>query len=215
MTRSASNPAARPPRPSRSERRQAIVEAAARLFASCGYTDCEIERVASELNIAKGTVYLYFSSKEELFYACVDSGMTALRAAIDEAVAPVEDPFQRIAAGVSAYLRFFEEYPQHAELLIQERANFKHRKKPTYFEYRDASRGRWRQLYLDLQAAGRIRDDLPVERIVDTIGNLLYGTMFTNHFIGRSVDAAEQQRAVLEIIFRGIWSDRERQQHEK
>jgi hypothetical protein len=65
-------------------------------------------------------------------------------------------------------------------------------------------------MYRSLQESGRIRADVPVERILDTIGNLLYGTMFTNHFIGRSVGAEEQRRTVLEIIFRGIWSDSER-----
>jgi AcrR family transcriptional regulator len=194
----------------REKRRQAILDAAARLFADVGYGACEIERVAAELKIAKGTLYLYFASKEALFYACVDAGMAGLQQAIDSSVAEIGDPFQRIAAAVSAYLRFFEEQPHYAELLIQERANFKHRKRPTYFEYRDANRGRWREMYTQLQAAGRIRQDIPVERILDTIGSLLYGTMFTNHFIGRSVSPEEQQRAVLEIIFRGIWSDTER-----
>jgi AcrR family transcriptional regulator len=98
----------------RAERRQAIVEAAARLFADVGYADCEIERVATELKIAKGTLYLYFSSKEELFYACVDAGMTALKHAIDAAVESVQEPFQRITAAVGAYLQFFEENPQYA-----------------------------------------------------------------------------------------------------
>ncbi len=199
----------------RAERRQAIVEAAARLFAEVGYGECEIERVASELKIAKGTLYLYFSSKEELFYAGVDAGMSALQQAINVAVESATDPFERIASAVSAYLRFFEEQPQYAELLIQERASFKHRKRPTYFEYRDANRGRWRELYSALQASGRIRNDIALERMLDTIGNLLYGTMFTNHFIGRSVGCEEQQHAVLEIIFRGIWSDAERSRQDR
>ena len=199
----------------RAQRRQAIVEAAARRFADAGYADCEIERVAAELKIAKGTVYLYFASKEELFYACVDAGMMALQRAIDSAVESITEPFQRIAAAVGAYLQFFEDNSQYAELLIQERASFKHRKKPTYFKYRDSSRGRWRDMYQALQQSGRIRDDIPIERMLDTIGSLLYGTMFTNHFIGRSVDADEQRRTVLEIIFRGIWSDRERSAQEK
>ena len=63
----------------REERRQAIIEAAARLFAELGYTACEMERVAAELGIAKGTLYLYFSSKEALFYACVDAGMRQMQ----------------------------------------------------------------------------------------------------------------------------------------
>jgi len=65
---------------------------------------------------------------------------------------------------------------------------------------------------LRVRRPGRITAHLPVERIVDTLGSLLYGTMFTNHFIGRSVSLDEQYEALLEIIFRGLLSDSEREQ---
>jgi hypothetical protein len=120
------------------------------------------------------------------------------------------EPFERIARAIGAYLEFFEVHPHHVELLIQERAIFKDRKQPTYFEYRQANRGKWRQIYVDLIAAGRLRADLSPDRIVDTIGALLYGTMFTNHFVGRAVPLNEQARSILEIIFRGLLSEDER-----
>jgi AcrR family transcriptional regulator len=194
----------------REERRQAIVEAASRLFAELGYTACEMERVAAELKIAKGTLYLYFPSKESLFYACVDTGMQQMQLAVASAADGASEPFERIARGIRAYLQFFDDHPEHVELLIQERANFKNRKKPTYFEYRDANRYKWRDLHQSLIDLGRERNDLPVERIMDVIGNLLYGTMFTNHFTGRSVSLAEQATSMLEILFRGLLSETER-----
>ncbi len=97
------------------------------------------------------------------------------------------EPFDRIGRAIREYLAFFEAHPEYVELLIQERAIFKDRKRPTYFEYRAANLGYWKDLWRKLIAAGRIRADLPVERIADTIGSLLYGTMFTNHFAGRTV----------------------------
>ena len=194
----------------REERRQAIIEAAARLFAELGYTACEMERVAAELGIAKGTLYLYFASKEELFYACSDSGMRQMQAAVLKAADEAQDPIDRITRGIRAYLQFFEDHPEHVELLIQERANFKSRKRPTYFDYRDANRQKWRPVHEGLIAAGVFRDDIPIERIMDAIGNLLYGTMFTNHFVGRTVSLNEQCEPLLEILLRGLLSERER-----
>jgi hypothetical protein len=41
----------------------------------------------------------------------------------------------------AAYLDFFAEQPGFVELLIQERAHFRDRKRPTYFEHRDANVG--------------------------------------------------------------------------
>lgn len=190
----------------RTQRRDAIIAAATQLFAKAGYAGCEMDRLAAELNVAKGTLYLYFPSKEELFYACVDAGMQALQQSVQEAIANQPDRLERIRRGIYAYLQFFDEHPALVELFIQERARFKDRKRPTYFVHRDANRGPWRELYTSLAADGIIRDDLPVERLLDTVGNLLYGTMFTNHFLNRKVPLTDQHAALVEILFRGILS---------
>ena len=193
----------------RAERRQAIVDKAAKLFAAIGYADCEMERVATEVGIAKGTLYLYFASKEELFCACVDCGMRSMQTAVQSAANSVEAPFERISRAVYTYLKFFADHPEQVELLIQERANFKNRQQPTYFQYRDANRGPWRELYKGLVQEGRLRSDLPVERILDTFGHLVYGTMFTNHFNGSNATLDEQHQATMEIMMRGILGEAE------
>lgn len=51
------------------QKRERIVRAAARVFAERGYTRTTISRIAQEAGVGKGTVYEYFSSKEELFFA--------------------------------------------------------------------------------------------------------------------------------------------------
>lgn len=194
----------------RAQRRQAIVEKAARLFALEGFAGCEMERVAAEAGIAKGTLYLYFPGKQELFFACVDWGMSWMQQTVRAAAESVSEPLDRIAAAIRSYLAFFEEHPEYVELVIQERAIFRDRKRPTYFEYRAANLEYWRELHRQLIASGRFRPDLPVERITDTIGSLLYGAMFTNHFVGRTVSLDEQNAALIQIMFKGLLSDAER-----
>ena len=197
--------------PRKAQRRRDIVEAAAKLFAELGYSGCEMERVSTQLKVAKGTLYLYFPGKQDLFFACVDWAMTQLHAAIRQAAEQAgSDPFAQISNAVRAYLSFFQEHPEYVELFLQERAIFRDRKRPTYFEHRDIAREYWRELYSALIHAGRLRGDLQVERLLDTIGNLLYGAMFTNHFIGPATTIDDQQRAILDILFRGILSDAER-----
>lgn len=67
--------------------------------------------------------------------------------------------------------------------------------------HRDARRVRCRTIYQQLMDAGRIRNDLAIEDLLDSISNLLYGTIFTNYFVGRSVPLCQQYRAVAELIF--------------
>lgn len=56
------------------ERRSAILRAAAHLFSIREYRDVSIDDVASGAGVAKGTVYLYFRTKETLFLElCADA----------------------------------------------------------------------------------------------------------------------------------------------
>jgi len=55
------------------ERKSEIVAAACELFLSRGYERTTMRDVMRHLNIAKGTIYHYFSSKEELLEAVIDS----------------------------------------------------------------------------------------------------------------------------------------------
>ena len=100
-------------------------------------------------------------------------------------------------------------HPEFVELLMQERAQFKDRKKPTYFEHREVSVRHWRDMHRTLIAEGRFRN-IPVEQITDVIGDLLYGAMFTNYFVGPRKSVDEQTYDILDIVFHGILSDSER-----
>jgi AcrR family transcriptional regulator len=192
-------------------RREQILEAATKLFAKHGYADADTQLLAEKLGIGKGTIYRYFPSKEDVFLAAADRVMRKMRTTIDESILGIEDPFEQIGTAIRSYLIFFADNPDFVELLMQERAQFKDRKKPTYFEYREANLERWRSRYRVLIAEGRIRE-MPVERITDVLGDLLYGTMFTNFFTGRRKDPDVQAREILDVVFHGILSDSERGQ---
>lgn len=193
-------------------RREEILTVAARVFAERGYPGTDVQVVADAVPVGKGTIYRYFPTKEALFLAAVDRAMHRLSGAIQSAVDEQADPIEQIAAAVRAYLAFFDAHPDCTELLIMERAAFKDRKKPTYFEHRDSNLGRWIELFRGLIANGRVRS-APVEEFTETISDLLYGTIFTNHFAGRQEPLEEQAGRILRGFFLGILSDSERRQH--
>jgi AcrR family transcriptional regulator len=65
------------------ERRERIVEAAMRHFAEHGYRGGRVEDIAAEVGVAKGTVFLDFGSKEGLFLAAYQRGVSRLPAWLD------------------------------------------------------------------------------------------------------------------------------------
>jgi AcrR family transcriptional regulator len=191
----------------RTQRRNEILDAAAVMFAERGFPHTDVQAVADHLAIAKGTIYLYFPNKRALFLAAADRAMDRLGLAVEQVASLAPTPLERLAWAIHAYLAYFDEHPYLVELLIQERAEFKDRSKPTYFEHCDRDIGPWRQLLDGLIADGQIRD-VPVGRIVNVMSDLLYGTMFTNHFTGRKKSVDEQYLDILDVVFRGVLTDR-------
>lgn len=189
-------------------RRDEILDVAARLFARRGFANTDVQVVADEVGIGKGTVYRYFPTKRELFLAAVDRGMRRLTEYID-ASKTAEDPLEQIEQVIRAYLHFYEANPEFVELLIQERAEFRDRPRPTYFEYRDANAQKFEAIHRELVANGRIRY-VPFETVTDVVGDLMYGTMFTNYFAGRRRSLDEQADEMLELVLVGLLSDAER-----
>jgi AcrR family transcriptional regulator len=60
------------PRPDPQERRQEILDAAMRCFARTGYHQTSMDDIVAESGLSKGTLYWYFKSKRELFFALFD-----------------------------------------------------------------------------------------------------------------------------------------------
>ncbi len=194
----------RPPNPLLQDRRRTeILDSATLVFAQHGFAETDVQVIADQTGVGKGTVYRYFPSKGELFLAAVDHGMQNLKVAVDRAATPDLPPLKRVAAGILAYLTFFDEHPEVVELIVHERAHFRDREKPTYFVHREANLGPWRELFKDLIAAGVVRD-LSVEWITEFISDLLYGMMFTNHVSHRKRPPDEQCQDALDLLFHGI-----------
>ena len=192
-----------------SRRQEEILAAATHAFAECGYPSTDVQVIADRLGVGKGTVYRYFPSKQELFLAAVDRGLRRLNERIEADTAGVADPIDRIAQAIHSYLAFFAENRELVELFIQERAEFKDRKQPAYFEQREATCGPWDDLIRQLMAEGRLRD-IPVEELRDVTSDLLYGTIFANYFARRDTPPRAQADQVIDLVFHGILTDKER-----
>ena len=191
------------------QRCQEILDAATELFAEQGYSDAGTQELADRLGVGKGTIFRHFPTKRDLFLAAVDRVMGRLRERIDASLEGVDDPLTRISTAVRSCLAFFHEHPRYVELIVQERALFKDRTKPTYGVYREKNMARWADMYRTMIGDGRVRD-IPPERIAEVIGDLIYGTIFTNYFAGRSTPPDEQADDILDIVFSGILTDAER-----
>jgi AcrR family transcriptional regulator len=87
-----------------------ILQAARRVFAERGFEQATMEEIARAAGVAKGTLYLYYPSKQDVYSAALQRSAVELAgrtAAALEAAAGVEE---KIHAFIAAELRYFEEH---------------------------------------------------------------------------------------------------------
>ena len=102
----------------RDDKRGALLTAAAAVFAERDFHQVQVSDVAERAGVGKGTVYLYFPTKDDLHAAALEASLDGIRLEVEAAVSadtPVEVTLRQI---VLAVLRFFWKR-QHLLTVIQ------------------------------------------------------------------------------------------------
>ena len=82
--------------PAGSDKRDAILRAATKVFAQHGYFQSQVADVARVAGVAAGTVYLYFKGKDDLLVSIFERSMREVLAEGRDAVHGVADPAERL-----------------------------------------------------------------------------------------------------------------------
>jgi AcrR family transcriptional regulator len=90
----------------RGDRKEQILEAAREVFSQKGYNEVTVADITSQAGIAKGTLYLYWKSKEDLFLEVIRDATQRLRFALVEAAGEVDDPLERVRVSVPVIFDF-------------------------------------------------------------------------------------------------------------
>ena len=102
----------------RDDKRERLLAAAAAVFAERDFQRVQVSDVAERAGVGKGTVYLYFPTKDDLHRAALEASLDGIRVEVEaavSAVAPVEVTLRQI---VLAVLRFFWKR-QHLLTVVQ------------------------------------------------------------------------------------------------
>lgn len=75
----------------RKSRKEEIIKAASNLFSQKSYHDVTMDQIAGEVGVAKGTIYLYFESKENLYLGILEHTFETIESILEKEIAK-EDP---------------------------------------------------------------------------------------------------------------------------
>ncbi|MEX1198002.1 MAG: TetR/AcrR family transcriptional regulator [Pseudohongiellaceae bacterium] len=191
-------------------RQDEILAAAARVFAANGYRLTDMQEVADQAGVGKGTVYRYFPAKQELFLAALEQNLDKLSAFVENARKQHKNPLEKLQAGIHAYLTFFDDHPETVELFVQERAEFSSGDKPLYFVRSDEHKSEWAAEFAALNEPLSVRNQrlaVPAEQAMELLGFMLYGAVMSTRLANRTDRLAASSSLILHTFLHGVVND--------
>ncbi len=91
------------------DKRVAIMETAARIFADDGYDRTSMAQLALACGVSKALIYHYYASKEALLFDIIDTHLTDLIDAVEEADDIAASPQDRLEGLVSGLLEAYRD----------------------------------------------------------------------------------------------------------
>jgi AcrR family transcriptional regulator len=190
------------PRKRRKEARPSELTAAAlALFVEKGFAATRLEDVAARAGVSKGTLYLYFDSKEALFKAAIEEGIVPVVAEGESIAAQHEgDAFALLARLLEGYWSQIGETPFAGipKLMVAEAHNFPD---VAQFYYEQVIL-RGRALVAAALERGIARGEfraLPVETAIDVVIAPVLMLLIWRHSMARCQGASTSPRAYLDV----------------
>ncbi|MCH7612773.1 MAG: TetR/AcrR family transcriptional regulator [Candidatus Marinimicrobia bacterium] len=100
------------------QRRADIMEAAKDVFFSKGLMSATMDEIAERAELSKGTLYLYFQSKEELYLSLLDEGDRIFLTMMRKELLPTLSAEELIRKTASVYYKFYQQYPDYFNIMF-------------------------------------------------------------------------------------------------
>jgi TetR/AcrR family transcriptional regulator, fatty acid metabolism regulator protein len=187
------------------DKREAILRAAIRVFAKKGYFSSKVADIAGDAGIADGTVYLYFKSKEDILHSIFDRAMEEFISEGKRELAEIDNASEKIDRIARLHLeRLGADRDLAIVFQVELRGSTKFMEEFSatgFAEYLDIIR----QAIEEGQKEGVFRNDLhPI-----TCAKILYGAldeMVTNWILSKkSYPLPPMADEVLKIFFGGVF----------
>jgi len=148
--------------PRQDNRREAVMDAAARLFAEQGYRATTIRDITGAVGMLPGSVYYHFKSKDALLLAVYREGVARIIARVDAATEGESDPWDKLEAACTGHLEAILDANAYAQVIIRVVPGDASDVAEALTQARDAYEDRFRRLLDPLELApgvdrGRLR----------------------------------------------------------
>jgi len=103
-----------------SGKRELILEGALRVFSQKGFHGATVEEVAEVAGVGKGTVYLYFGSKTDLFVSVVEEKLKELQEVVVERLENIEGACAKLTESIKLHWEFFNRSREFVKVILSD-----------------------------------------------------------------------------------------------
>jgi len=142
------------------QRRQQLLAAATWVFARKGYRRAGISDIIARADVARGTFYLYFDSKEQVFLAIVSDfhkRITQALTATETPTQPIADPEVLLRASFRRWLGFFADNRDATTVILKEASSIDPRFEQGFADLRRSAVDFFAVRYRRFQEIGLVR----------------------------------------------------------
>ena len=100
------------------QRRKEIVQAAEKVFFSRGFENATMDDIAERAELSKGTLYLYFKSKEDLHLAVAHKAISLLNSITEDVRQVKGNALEKLLHMGRACIRFSDSHPDHMKAIM-------------------------------------------------------------------------------------------------
>ncbi|MEE9431950.1 MAG: TetR/AcrR family transcriptional regulator [Melioribacteraceae bacterium] len=100
------------------QRRLNIIDASEKVFLTKGFDQTTMDDIAEQAELSKGTLYLYFKSKEELYAEIIKRGEKILANLFKKAVKKEKNGLCKVRGIGKAFIKFFNIHKEYHEALL-------------------------------------------------------------------------------------------------
>jgi len=112
------------PRVKSESKQEEILAAASKVFAARQYHEVLCDEIAAEAGIGKGTIYRYFRTKEDLYFATILHGYEAINESLATAISGESTPGRRLERIAREILEYFWDRRYFYSLLYRNEQRF-------------------------------------------------------------------------------------------
>ncbi|MBN1424850.1 TetR/AcrR family transcriptional regulator [Candidatus Fermentibacteria bacterium] len=187
-------------------RKQDILDAAARLFSQRDFHEVTVDQIAAEVGLSKGTVYLYFRNKDDLFHAIVVQKGQSLLRKTRESLQCAGDFVDCLREFVRAHCGFFEENVTYFRITHSEKTRMTAEGKHRLHDYADQLFHAHLAMLMELVERGRSEGVLREEgslALVKALRGILTAYVFHYAFGQSETPLSEQAEEIVDLFLNG------------